>query len=72
MPPIFASPVYKSGMSKLDQAVTRAGLYYEEHGDQGLREKVAEELQRAAGYLKVWSDRYAVLQQSVAANESEP
>jgi arabinosaccharide transport system substrate-binding protein len=72
VPPIFASPVYKSGMSKLDQAVTRSALYYEEHGEQGLREKVAEELQRAAEYLKVWSDRYAVLQDGMASNESEP
>ena len=58
---MFASPIYKSAQSKLDQAVTRSALYYEEHGEQGLREKVQAELDRAAGYLKVWSDRNAVL-----------
>jgi arabinosaccharide transport system substrate-binding protein len=70
VPPVFASPVYKSAQSKLDQAVTRSAMYYEEHGEQGLREQVQAELKRAADYLKVWSDRHAVLAQH-AADEPE-
>jgi arabinosaccharide transport system substrate-binding protein len=71
VPPVFASPVYKSGQGKLDQAVTRSAVYYEENGEQGLREKVTAELNRAAEYLKVWSDRHAVLtQQGLAVSDS--
>lgn len=60
-PPVHASPVYKSAQSKLDQAITRSGVYFEQQGEQGLREKVQEELDRAAKYLKVWSDRHGRL-----------
>jgi len=72
VPKVFASPVYKSAQGKLDQAFTRCAIYYEAHGEQGLREKVKAELDRAAAYLKVWSDRSAVLaRQGVAANDSQ-
>lgn len=63
-PPVYASPVYKSAQSKLDQAITRSGIYYEQHGEQGLREKVKEELDRSAAYLKIWSDRHGRLAQA--------
>jgi arabinosaccharide transport system substrate-binding protein len=72
VPPIFASPVYKSAQSKLDQAFTRAALYYEQNGEVGLREKVKAELDRAAAYLRVWSDRYAVLAGPGVAVNEEP
>jgi ABC-type glycerol-3-phosphate transport system substrate-binding protein len=72
VPAIFASPMYKPAQGKLDQAFTRSAIYYEEHGEQGLREKVKAELDRAAAYVKVWSDRSAVLaRQGVAVNDSE-
>ncbi len=72
-PVVYASPVYKSAQSKLDQAITRSGIYYEQYGEQGLREKVQAELDRAAAYLKVWSDRHGRLAEAeVAAAESEP
>ena len=67
VPRIFSSAVYKQGQSKLDQALTRCAIYYDEHGEQGLREKVAEELDQAAAYLKMWSDRNAALARSDTA-----
>ncbi|HKO89885.1 MAG TPA: extracellular solute-binding protein [Polyangiaceae bacterium] len=71
VPPIFSSAVYKQGQSKLDQALTRCAIYYDEHGEQGLRQKVAEELERAATYLKMWSDRNAALARGDAAEGEE-
>jgi arabinosaccharide transport system substrate-binding protein len=67
VPPIFSSAVYKQGQTKLDEASTRCAIYYDEHGEQGLREKVAEELNQAAAYLKMWSDRNAALARSEPA-----
>jgi len=69
VPPIFASPVYKSAQTKLDQAFTRSALYYEQYGEAGLREKVTAELEGAAAYLRVWSDRHAVLARQGAAGQ---
>jgi arabinosaccharide transport system substrate-binding protein len=72
VPAVFASAMYKPAQGKLDQAFTRSALYYEEHGEQGLREKVKAELDRAAAYVKAWSDRNAVLaRQGTAANGAE-
>jgi arabinosaccharide transport system substrate-binding protein len=67
VPPVFSSAVYKQGQSKLDQALTRSARYYDEHGEQGLREKVKAELDGAAAYLKTWSDRNAALARSDTA-----
>jgi arabinosaccharide transport system substrate-binding protein len=61
VPPVFSSPIYKTGQTKLDQALTRSAAYYEEHGDDGLRETVQRELADAARYLKMWADRNARL-----------
>jgi arabinosaccharide transport system substrate-binding protein len=61
VPPVFASPIYKSGMSKLDEAVTRSGIYYDANGDKGLREKVQSELDRAEKYLTAWAERHSKL-----------
>jgi arabinosaccharide transport system substrate-binding protein len=68
-PAVYASPVYKSAQNKLDQAITRSGIYFEQHGEQGLRQKVKEELDRAAGYLKIWSDRHGRLASAEAAGD---
>jgi arabinosaccharide transport system substrate-binding protein len=61
VPPVFASPIYKSGMTKLDEAVTRAGIYYDANGEKGLREKVQAELDRAEKYLTTWAERHSKL-----------
>jgi hypothetical protein len=61
VPPVFASPIYKSGMTKLDEAVTRAGIYYDANGEKGLREKVQTELDRAEKYLTTWAERHSKL-----------
>jgi hypothetical protein len=63
--------VYKSAQSKLDQAITRSGIYYEQHGEQGLREKVKAELDRSAAYLKIWSDRHGRLAQADSPEEEQ-
>jgi arabinosaccharide transport system substrate-binding protein len=68
VPRLFASAVYKQGMSKLDQALTRSALYYGEHG---LREKVEQELDQAAAHLKMWSDRNAALARSDSAEAGQ-
>jgi arabinosaccharide transport system substrate-binding protein len=61
VPPLYPSPIYKSAQTKLDEAITRCAIYYDENGDVGLREKVQTELSRAEDYLKTWADRHAVL-----------
>ncbi len=61
VPPLFASPNYKSAMTTLDEALTRCAIYYDESGESGLREKVQAELQRAQEYIELWSRRAAVL-----------
>lgn len=61
VPPIFSSPIYKTGLAKLDEALTRCAIYYDEYGEKGLRAKVEEELARAAEYLEKWADRHNVL-----------
>jgi arabinosaccharide transport system substrate-binding protein len=73
-PAVYASPVYKSAQVKLDQAIIRSGVYYEQYGEQGLREKVKEELDRSARYLKVWSDRHMRMAagEVAVADMSEP
>ncbi|HVZ32824.1 MAG TPA: extracellular solute-binding protein, partial [Polyangiaceae bacterium] len=63
VPPVFTSPIYKTGQTRLDQAVARSAAYYEAHGDDGLREAVQRELADAARYLKMWSDRNGRLTQ---------
>jgi arabinosaccharide transport system substrate-binding protein len=61
VPPLYSSPIYKTAQLKLDQALTRAALQYEQHGDEGLRDVVQSELAKAAAYVKMWSDRNARL-----------
>ncbi len=61
VPPLFASPIYKTAWTKMDEAITRCAIYYDEHGEEGLREKVQAELDRTEAYLKMWADRHAVL-----------
>jgi arabinosaccharide transport system substrate-binding protein len=61
VPPLFASPIYKTAAAKVDEALARCAIYYDESGETGLREKVEAELDRAEAYLKKWSDRFAVL-----------
>lgn len=61
VPPIYSSPIYKAAMTKLDEALTRAGIYYDANGESGLREKVQAELARAEKYLTAWSERHSKL-----------
>lgn len=70
VPEVFASPIYRSGMAKLDEAVVRVGLYFDQHcglDDQTpacqdeLRHEIQDELDRAEAYLKRWAARHQVL-----------
>jgi arabinosaccharide transport system substrate-binding protein len=61
VPPVFASPIYKTAMTMLDEALTRSASYYEQHGDAGLAEQVQIELDRAAAYLGQRAHRNEVL-----------
>jgi arabinosaccharide transport system substrate-binding protein len=61
VPPAYSSPIYKTTFGKLDEALTRAGLYYDEHGEDGIEAKIKEELDRAEEYLQLRQKRHAVI-----------
>jgi arabinosaccharide transport system substrate-binding protein len=61
VPPVYASPIYKTAMNKIDEVLTRSAYHYDLHGDAGLAEQVQIELGRAAAYLAQWAHRDEVL-----------
>lgn len=61
VPEAFSSPIYKTALAKIDEAYTRAGLYYEQHGEQGIEQKIQQELDRAQQYLEIRQKRHAVI-----------
>jgi ABC-type glycerol-3-phosphate transport system substrate-binding protein len=61
VPEAYSSPIYRNTFAKLDEALTRAGLYYDEHGEVGISEKIKAELDRAQEYLALRAERHAVM-----------
>jgi arabinosaccharide transport system substrate-binding protein len=61
VPEAYSSPIYRNTFAKLDEALTRAGLYYDQHGEEGIREKLKAELDRAEEYLRLRASRHAVM-----------
>jgi arabinosaccharide transport system substrate-binding protein len=61
VPPVFASPIYKTAMAKMDEVLTRSASHFDLHGDARLAEQVQVELERAAAYLGQWAYRNQVL-----------
>ncbi|HTV19834.1 MAG TPA: extracellular solute-binding protein, partial [Polyangiaceae bacterium] len=61
VPPVYPSPIYKSAMTKMDEVLTRSARYFDAHGDDGLRQAVQSELDRAEAYLQQWLRRDEVL-----------
>lgn len=61
VPDIYSSPIHKVSLQELDQALTRVALYYDQHGDEGLREKARAELDATEAYLARLAKRHAVL-----------
>lgn len=61
VPETFSSPIHKTTLGKLDEALTRAGLYYDEHGEDGIIERIQAELDRAEKYLAIRAKRHAVM-----------
>jgi hypothetical protein len=66
VPPVYPSPIYKSAMTKMDEVLTRSVYYFQAHGDDGLRQAVRVELDRAEAYLNQWLRRDEVLAAPVA------
>jgi arabinosaccharide transport system substrate-binding protein len=62
-PPFYSSPVHKVATAKLDEAYGRAVEHYKAHGDQGLREAIARELDSAEAYVKRMAQRSQALAQ---------
>ena len=61
VPEVFSSPITKTTQGKIDEAYTRAGLYYDQHGEEGLEQKIKQELDRAEEYLQIRLKRHAVI-----------
>lgn len=61
VPEAYSSPIYKTALGKIDEAYTRAGLYYDQHGEQGIEQKIKDELDRAEEYLQIRLKRHAVI-----------
>jgi arabinosaccharide transport system substrate-binding protein len=61
VPDLHSSPIHKVALQEIDQAVVRVGLYYDAHGDEGLREHAQEELDATEAYLDRLAERHAVL-----------
>jgi len=52
IPPEYSSPYSEVARSKLVEAFVNSGLYYENHGDDGLRAYVDRELKRCSDYVQ--------------------
>jgi arabinosaccharide transport system substrate-binding protein len=61
VPAAYSSPIHKTAFGKIDEAYTRAGLYYDEHGEEGIEQKIKAELDRAEEYLQIRLKRHAVI-----------
>ncbi len=63
-PAVHSAAVHTVAGSKLDEAFFRCAEYYEEHGEQGLAQKVHHELERAQRQVERLAHRIEVLEEA--------
>jgi arabinosaccharide transport system substrate-binding protein len=61
-PAVWQTPYTFVAQSQLDRAFVRAAAHFKAHGDEGLRELIAEELSRAEAYVQRMVDRNVLAQ----------
>lgn len=60
-PPVYSSAVDDLAQIKLDEAYSRVIQHYKRHGEEGLVDRIREELARAEAHVKRVADRNLVL-----------